>query len=143
MRLFIRIRNGRPFGNPILEENFVESFPGIDINDPPEGFEECFKSAEPSLSPYEILEATYYDWDVNRVVEKFKIRLMTDDEKKEKQDSIKAKWLEDNGYASWVFDEILCRFIPPVPYPSDNAAYVWNEETLSWVWVGPATPSSV
>ena len=31
MRLFIQIRDGQPFEHPIIEDNFREAFPDIDI----------------------------------------------------------------------------------------------------------------
>lgn len=35
-------------------------------------------------------------------------------------------------YPSWSLDE-NADWQPPVPYPSDEKQYQWNEETLSWV----------
>lgn len=36
-------------------------------------------------------------------------------------------------YDNWVFDEIQCLWIPPIPYPDDGKAYYWDENTNSWV----------
>ena len=36
-------------------------------------------------------------------------------------------------YESWVLNEDTCRWDPPVPYPTDGNAYMWDEETTSWV----------
>ena len=35
-------------------------------------------------------------------------------------------------YPSWLLDEETCRWYPPVPYPTDENRYLWNEETLTW-----------
>jgi len=35
-------------------------------------------------------------------------------------------------YPSWVLDEDTCQWEPPVPYPTDDNFYRWNEETISW-----------
>ena len=35
-------------------------------------------------------------------------------------------------YPSWVWDAAESAWVPPVPYPSDEKAYAWNEETKSW-----------
>jgi hypothetical protein len=35
-------------------------------------------------------------------------------------------------YPSWTLDTETYFWNPPVPYPSDNNFYTWNEETLSW-----------
>ena len=34
-------------------------------------------------------------------------------------------------YPSWTLDD-SCTWQPPVPYPSDDKMYTWNEETQSW-----------
>ncbi len=35
-------------------------------------------------------------------------------------------------YPSWLLDEETCRWYPPVPFPTDENRYFWNEETLTW-----------
>ena len=35
-------------------------------------------------------------------------------------------------YASWVLDETLFRWKPPIDYPSDGKPYEWNEDTVAW-----------
>lgn len=35
-------------------------------------------------------------------------------------------------YPSWVLNEQLCQWQPPLEYPTDNYSYVWDEETVSW-----------
>ena len=35
-------------------------------------------------------------------------------------------------FPSWVLDENTCRWYPPVPMPTDDKPYVWDEETISW-----------
>jgi hypothetical protein len=36
-------------------------------------------------------------------------------------------------YPSWVKDQDIKNWTAPVPYPSDNNYYIWNEETVSWI----------
>lgn len=39
-------------------------------------------------------------------------------------------------YPSWVLNEELVEWEPPIPYPTtgkDGVAYAWNEETTEWV----------
>lgn len=36
-------------------------------------------------------------------------------------------------HASWVLDEISCRWEPPLPHPADGKRYYWNESTVAWV----------
>jgi hypothetical protein len=38
---------------------------------------------------------------------------------------------------SWVFNLKVCRWIPPIPYPSDGKNYYWDEQTVSWVEIIP------
>ena len=35
-------------------------------------------------------------------------------------------------YPSWLLDEETCRWYSPVPFPTDENRYFWNEETLTW-----------
>ena len=34
-------------------------------------------------------------------------------------------------FPSWTLDD-SCTWKPPIPYPSDDKMYTWNEETQSW-----------
>jgi hypothetical protein len=38
-------------------------------------------------------------------------------------------------YPSWTLDEDTCHWKSPVPYPTDNKVYKWNEDTQNWVEV--------
>ena len=64
---------------------------------------------------------------------------MSDAEKKEKQDFVKAQWAEHNGFASWSFNETTCIFDAPIPKPEDGNNYAWRESDLSWVLI-PTPP---
>ena len=35
-------------------------------------------------------------------------------------------------FESWVLNEETCIWDPPIPYPTDNKSYRWDEQTLSW-----------
>lgn len=35
-------------------------------------------------------------------------------------------------YQSWLFHEGRWSWEPPIPYPTDNKLYTWNEESLNW-----------
>ena len=43
----------------------------------------------------------------------------------------KENFSSPQPYPSWTLDD-ECHWQPPVPYPSDNKSYKWNEETQSW-----------
>ena len=50
-------------------------------------------------------------------------------------DSSKDAFIAPKNYASWVFDEDSCRWVPPVARPDEENSYTWNEDTTSWVQV--------
>ena len=33
---------------------------------------------------------------------------------------------------SFIFDETLCAWVPPISMPDDGKKYIWNESTKSW-----------
>lgn len=132
MELFIRIKNGQPFEHPIVGDNFQQAFPDIDTNNLPESFARFVRVEVPVVGAYEIYEGVTYEWSEGLVTDAHHIRTMTAEEITAKQDAVKANWAE-NGYASWVFDEVACKFKPPILYPADGKQYRWDEPTVSWV----------
>lgn len=36
-------------------------------------------------------------------------------------------------FASWLLDEDTAQWVAPIPYPTDNLMYSWNEEAGDWV----------
>lgn len=36
-------------------------------------------------------------------------------------------------FDSWVLDEEVSQWVSPIPYPSDNKSYVWDENVTNWV----------
>jgi hypothetical protein len=40
-------------------------------------------------------------------------------------------------FASWLFNSDTVTWSPPVPYPTDNKTYTWDEATLSWITPTP------
>lgn len=48
-------------------------------------------------------------------------------------DSQRDAFIPPKPYDSWVLDEAICQWQPPVPMPSDGQLYAWNEVTVSWV----------
>lgn len=58
-------------------------------------------------------------------------------------DAEKDMFLPPSPYASWVVDDAIGQYVPPLPYPNDGQSYEWDETTVSWVVVIPeeeATP---
>jgi hypothetical protein len=36
-------------------------------------------------------------------------------------------------YASWTLDETTCTWQPPIPMPTDDSIYQWDEDTVTWI----------
>jgi len=50
-------------------------------------------------------------------------------------DAERDAFIPPQPYSSWTLNEETCLWDPPVPYPSDEQAYTWDEETLKWIVV--------
>jgi hypothetical protein len=48
-------------------------------------------------------------------------------------DEDRDAFIPPKPYDSWVLDEDTCLWNSPVPYPTDDKMYVWDENTISWV----------
>ena len=47
-------------------------------------------------------------------------------------DEDRDAFIPPKPFESWVLDEATCLWVAPVPYPTDGADYVWDEETGNW-----------
>ena len=36
-------------------------------------------------------------------------------------------------YASWPWNESAKKYIPPIAFPDDGRAYLWDEDNTAWV----------
>ena len=133
MNLYIQLENGEPVNHPIVEENLRQAFPEMDLNNLPETFARFERVVPTMLGIYEVSQGSTYEWADGVVKDVHHRRAMTEEERTAKQDVTKAEWQQNNGFASWTFNEELCRFDPPVPYPTDGKVYVWDEPTTNWV----------
>jgi hypothetical protein len=51
-------------------------------------------------------------------------------------DEVRDAFIPPRPYPSWILNENTCFWEPPVPYPTDNIFYDWNEEAQQWIqWV--------
>jgi hypothetical protein len=136
MQLFIRIKDGVPFEHPIMEDNFREAFPEVDPNNLPPEFRQFERIPQPTHGVYEKIVGVTYEMDGDIVKDVWHVRDMTPEEKLELQNFVKQDWLERSPLKSWVFNEEICFFEPPIPYPTDGNNYEWQEETVSWKMIG-------
>ena len=138
MKLYIQIKNGQPYNNPIIEENLLQAWPGLDLKNLPVWlayFERVSYPDRPSLKVYDKeIQEIYYVKPDGVVTERFEIIPLSSEEKIAKQDAVKASWaaLDPAGPASWTFNPTLCAYEAPVPYPQDGLDYEWNEDTKAW-----------
>jgi hypothetical protein len=133
MELFIQIRDGQPYKNPIFIDNFRDAFPGVDVNNlPPEfaKFERVPQNVTPG--PLEVAEVSY-QWFDTIVKDVWFVRPMTDQEKAEKISEYQA----NKPFPSWTLDDSTLTYSAPTPKPQDGKLYRWDEPTLSWVEIIP------
>lgn len=55
-------------------------------------------------------------------------------------DAERDAFIPPKTYDSWILNEDTCLWESPVPAPTDNQSYRWDEPTLSWVAVEEPTP---
>ena len=135
MELFIRIKDGQPFEHPIMGDNFRQAFPDVDTENLPAEFAKFVRIAPPTLGVYEKNQIVSYQLvEPGVYTDVFTCEQMTVQEIASKQQRVKDSWANNNGFASWTFNEQTCAYEPPTPMPTDTTkVYVWNEETLTWI----------
>lgn len=152
-RLYIKVdENNVHIGHPRFENNLRKVFPDHDFDQgPPEGHMLFERSEPPRLGVYQKFDETIggniaIAFDHNGLEYKivdgvykdvWHVLDMSDDEISAKQQARKEEWASNGDFASWVFDEEICDFVPPVAYPEDGQVYEWDEDTTSWVLPDP------
>ena len=48
-------------------------------------------------------------------------------------DSVRDAFIPPQPFTSWTLYEDTCLWDSPVPYPTDDLMYSWDEDTTSWV----------
>ena len=48
-------------------------------------------------------------------------------------DAVRDAFIPPQPFPSWTFDEATCRWVPPVPMPTDGGVYRWDEENTTWI----------
>jgi hypothetical protein len=137
MNLYIRLKNGQPFEHPMFEDNVIQAFPSVDLNNLPDWMAKFTRVEQPETGPYEVYEGVTYQLIDGVVTDVHTVRAMTDVEKTSKQDAIKAQWAVSPNWASWTFNEDTCQYDPPTPKPTDGKFYRWDEATTTWVEITP------
>ena len=50
-------------------------------------------------------------------------------------DGDRDAFIPPKPYPSWVLNEDTCQWDAPIPYPTDEKEYYWDEATTSWIAV--------
>jgi hypothetical protein len=48
-------------------------------------------------------------------------------------DSVRDAFISPKPFESWILDENSCLWNPPVPKPTDDKMYFWDEDSVNWV----------
>ena len=128
MKLYIETENNLPKNHPALEENLLQAFGVI-----PEHWMTFIRVEKPSIGVYEVYEGVTYELINNSYTDMHHTRKMLDEEKLNKQNEVIGDW--NNYFPSWIFNEEMCRFESPIPYPQDGKYYEWDESIINWVEV--------
>jgi hypothetical protein len=143
MNLHIKINiDGLPDGHPIAEDNVLQVYPGIDLDNLPPNFAKFIRVPPPRCTIYQRVTGPVYALnDEGAYTDVYTIEEISASERVALQDLIKASWIEINGHKSWRFNEATCMYEPPTPQPAvipptstaTGTVYIWDEPTLSWV----------
>ncbi len=135
-RLFVRVQDGEVVEHPILQSNFIQVYPDVDIDNLPSGFAEFERKVYQPFGPYQVETGEDYVLENGKYVNCFLTKEMTEEEKTQKQESVKQTLESVYGdITSWTLDVDNCEWVPPTPYPDDGNGYRWDESTTSWVQV--------
>ena len=47
-------------------------------------------------------------------------------------DAQRDAFIPPKPYNSWILNEQTCLWESPIPYPTDDEQYIWNEQTIGW-----------
>lgn len=47
-------------------------------------------------------------------------------------DETRDAFIPPKPFNSWILNDSTCDWDPPIPYPTDEQNYFWNEENQSW-----------
>jgi hypothetical protein len=137
MKLYIQTENGQPVNHPALEENLLQAFGVI-----PDNWIAFERIERPQIGVYDLFDQDYPEYQLDGGVYKdvWLIRPMNELEKTAKQQVVKDRWdslPNRENFTAWVFDEVTCSYIPPVPRPDDGKLYQWDGAVNNWIEVTP------
>lgn len=137
MEFYIRIKDGQPFRNPIMGDNFCQAFPDVDTNNLPPEFARFERIERPTLGIYEIMVLDQPTYELVDGVYKdvWHIRAMTAEEKTAKQQTVITAFNsreQASNWSTWTFDETTCTMQPPIPRPELNQTKIDSGVFTFW-----------
>ena len=48
-------------------------------------------------------------------------------------DESRDAFLPIKPFTSWILNEDICLWEPPIERPNNGKLYMWNEETINWI----------
>jgi hypothetical protein len=92
---------------------------------------------------YNIYGGIYYDTETRLPHKDQKLAKATAGRKRKnyagigfRYDSERDAFIPPTPYPSWKLNEDTCLWDAPIPYPSDNKQYIWNEAEQEWTYTG-------
>jgi hypothetical protein len=92
---------------------------------------------------YNIYGGVYYDSETRQPVsDQSVIELEAGRKRKNyagigyRYDSERDAFIPPTPFPSWKLNEDTCLWEAPIPYPSDNKRYLWNEAAQEWTYTG-------
>jgi len=133
MNLYIEIENGAIKNHPAFEKNLLQAFGSIPAH------WELFTRVERPNGVYQVLESEEVVYaKVNNVwTDVWAVRDMTAEEKTAKQQAVISAFNEReyaSNWSAWVFDEVICAMVPPIPRPEpiEGVRMFWCGADNNW-----------
>jgi hypothetical protein len=137
MQLYIKIKDGQPFGHPMIGENVRQAFPGVDLSNTTE-FAPFLRVQMPNIGEYEVYEGCNYELLNGYYVDVHHVRPMTESERAE-VDAKKLEALKANSPGpNWVWNEAQQKWTFP-PRPTSGGPWRFDLQTKDWV-LAPQPP---
>jgi hypothetical protein len=128
MKLFIKVKDGKPVDHPIMAENFAQAFPDIDTENLPSEFARFIRVTPPQINRFEVYEGATYEWNGGAFTDVHHIRPMSEVERAEAIEHIRA----NPPSAIWVWDEKNIAWLLP-KRPTEGGPWKRDLSTYEWV----------
>lgn len=134
MRCYIRVSDGQVVGNPVVAENMIQAFPGIDLDNLPEGWAPFDRIQQPEdllTSCTQVAVCTYtLSSDDVTWQDTWTAREMTYEERVE---AYAEKLSLGIVFPNMQLNPATLVWEPNTPMPTDGNTYRWKKRTGEWV----------